>query len=79
MPTSSNSTTPDHDAIIELESRVAFLEDHLDALNKEMSDLSQQFQLAKQVIRELNQKLEQASGITSENRAPQDEPPPPHY
>lgn len=65
--------------IDELEMRVAFMEDTIDALNQQLADLSLEFSLAKQAMQMMNKRLEQmqpGSGVVKDFA---EETPPPHY
>lgn len=63
--------------ISELEMRIAFLEDTTDGLNEQLASLTQEFSLAKQAMRLMNQRLEQAQGPAVKDFS--EETPPPHY
>ena len=65
--------------ISELEIRTAFLEDTVEALNTHLASISQEFQLAKQVIQHLHQRLEQLQENGGEGHADIAHEPPPHY
>lgn len=65
--------------ITELETRILYLEDTIESLNTEMSELSRQFNLAKSALQMMHKKLEQVSGNSDTFSNPADEPPPPHY
>lgn len=75
----SNSSGQNDERIIELETRITFLEDTVDGLNNELSELSQQFQLAKSALQNMNAKIEQFQSGQSDINNSADEPPPPHY
>lgn len=75
----NNSSGPNDDQIVELETRITYLEDTVDSLNSELSELSQQFQLAKAALQNIYAKLEQFQAGQSEINSNADEPPPPHY
>jgi len=65
--------------ITELETRIAFLEDTVDTLNKELATISADFRVAREALKMLYAKLEQIQGGHDGIRNPADEPPPPHY
>lgn len=81
------SPTPDNDTLLkhansrieELEIRTAFLEETIDSLNQHLSDLSQEFNLAKQAMRHLHQRLEQVQQDNPVVKDFSEETPPPHY
>lgn len=73
------SSETHQEQIVELETRIAFLEDTVDSLNSEVADLSQQFELAKRAIQMMHQKLEQAGAGDNGIKQLSDETPPPHY
>lgn len=65
--------------IDELEMKVAFLEETVDALNSQMADLTQQFDLARQAMQMMNKKLEQLQADDGQVKDSSQEAPPPHY
>lgn len=73
------SSEKHQEQVIELETRIAFLEDTVESLNGEVADLSQQFELAKRAIQMMHQKLEQVGNDDNGIKNVSDEPPPPHY
>ncbi|MBE0482774.1 MAG: SlyX family protein [Bacterioplanes sp.] len=65
--------------IIELETRMAFLEDTVDQLNEHVSNLSQQFSVAQHALQMMHQKLQHLDPSQSLLKDLSDETPPPHY
>lgn len=64
--------------IDELEMRTVFMEDTIEALSRQLADITQEFALAKQAMQLLNSRLEQVQG-GGQIKNPADETPPPHY
>jgi SlyX protein len=77
VPKSASSNSPS-DSIEDLETRIAFLEDLVESLNQQLADINQEFSLAKQAMRLMNQRLEQVT-LHSNGKSDAPEPPPPHY
>lgn len=65
--------------ITEMETRIAFLEDTIETLNQELSELSREFRISKEALQLVYRKLEQVQSDGSGISNPADEPPPPHY
>ena len=66
----------DQDRVIELETRITFLEQSVDELNEIVTRQQQQLALMERALKHLNSRIDQAGG----NIKPQDEEsPPPHY
>lgn len=63
--------------IDELEIRAVYLEETVESLNQQLSHLTQEFILAKQAMRLLNQRIEQMHQQDSKDFT--EESPPPHY
>lgn len=76
-PKSSSPDSPSG-SIEDLETRIAFLEDLVESLNQQLADMNQEFSLAKQAMRLMNQRLEQVT-LQSNEKSDSPEPPPPHY
>lgn len=65
--------------VTDLESRIVFLEDTIETLNIELSELSREFRLAKQALQHMYKRMEHMQSGDSGIANPADEPPPPHY
>lgn len=65
--------------ITELETRIVFLEDTIDTMNTELSNLSADFRMAREALQLLYKKLEQFQSGSSGIRNVDEETPPPHY
>lgn len=65
--------------IIELETRMAFLEDTVDQLNEHVSNVSRQFSVAQQALQMMHLKLQHLDPSQSLLKDLSDETPPPHY
>lgn len=65
--------------VTDLESRLVFLEDTIETLNSELSELSREFRLAKQALQHMYKRMEHMQSGDSGIANPADEPPPPHY
>ena len=65
--------------VTDLESRLVFLEDTIETLNSELSELSREFRLAKQALQHMYKRMEHMQPDDSGIANPADEPPPPHY
>lgn len=65
--------------VTDLESRLVFLEDTIETLNSELSELSREFRLAKQALQHMYKRMEHMQSGDSGIANPADEPLPPHY
>ena len=65
--------------ITELETRIVFLEDTIDTMNTELSNLAADFRMAHEALQLLYKKLEQVQSGGSGIRNADEETPPPHY
>lgn len=80
---SSNDNTsasqPDaSEQMIELQTRLVYMEETVEELNQQIAHLSAEFMLAKQAMQLMNKRVEQLmSNPISEQKG--QEPPPPHY
>lgn len=72
--------TPDNSSeqIVELQTRLLFMEETVEQLNQQIADLSAEFMLAKQAMQLMNKRLEQVMNNPFSEQKGQ-EPPPPHY
>lgn len=71
-----NGSTIEQETIINIETRLAFQEDLLEALNKTVSDQQKQIEQLWNANRTLKQQLEKMHFESDNN---QDNNPPPHY
>jgi len=69
---------PDNDRLIDLEVRLAYLEDTLNALDQVVSRQAEQITLLERVNRELYNRLQEVQAGQKSDSAGE-EPPPPHY
>ncbi len=69
--------TEQENAIQELETKIAFLENTVDELNSVVTNQSSEIQELKTAVRYLNSKLRECS--ISNVALPSEETPPPHY
>ncbi len=67
------------DRIQELEMRNAYSDELIDALNQQVSRLNGDFELARQAMQLMNQRLEQLMQSQGMSKSPSDDVPPPHY
>lgn len=65
--------------IDELEIRTVYLEDTVDGLNQQLAKLTQEFLLAKDAMRLINQRLQQMQDNQATVKDFSEETPPPHY
>lgn len=73
-----HSTAPDLlDRIEELEVRVAFQEDLLGTLNRDVADLHRTVAILREELRRASGQLEGLRGLLAHDQG--EEPPPPHY
>jgi SlyX protein len=78
-PTMQSNDPQSEKRIEELEVRIAFLEDTTDALNEQLAQIAQEFDMAMKALRMLNAKVEQMGTGESNIRDISEETPPPHY
>jgi len=69
---------PDNDRLIDLEIRLTYLEDSLNALDQVVSRQAEQIALLEQINRELYSRMQELQAGQKSNSA-EEEPPPPHY
>lgn len=65
--------------IIELESRIAYLENSVDELNTVITQLSSEFSLAKEALRMMHRNMESLKQDSAGIKNLNNETPPPHY
>ena len=69
--------TEDQDQIVELQTKVAFLEQTIDELNEILTQQQAQISLMERAMKHLNTQIEQLAGPNI--KAADEESPPPHY
>ncbi len=67
----------DHERVVELETRLAFLEQTVDDLSDIITEQQQRMALLEGALKHLNSKIDQAGG--GGIKPLEDETPPPHY
>jgi len=65
--------------IQELEMRTTYMDETIESLNEEVARLTSDFELARQAMRLMNQRLEQVMQAQGMSKSPSDDAPPPHY
>lgn len=65
--------------IVDLQTRLSFQEDALQAMSQQMADQAEQLRIAQRHIRILNEKLNDLSLSTDQAKMIGAEPKPPHY
>ena len=72
----NNDQISDQDRLIELETRITFLEQTVDDLNDVVTEQQQRVAMLEGALKHLNTRLEQMGGGM---KPQEDETPPPHY
>ncbi|WP_221799046.1 SlyX family protein [Oceanobacter mangrovi] len=65
--------------IAELEIRIAYMDETIDALNQQVSRLTLDFETAREAMKMMNQRIEQLMQSQGPGKSPADDAPPPHY